>query len=67
MVPKTKNQKKNSGDDRGETPPAEPRPRRGREPLPGLGGLRGSDWKGEMIGGSEEKIREIYTQTRWIG
>ena len=29
-------------------------------PPPGLGGLEGSDWKGEKFGGSEEKKRALH-------
>ena len=52
---------------RHQSPPAEPRPRRGEggsKPLPRLGGLGGSDWKGEE---DRRKRRGIYTQTRWVG
>ena len=48
---------------------AEPRPRSGRgggKPPPGLGGLEGSDSKGEKFGGSEEK-KGLYMQTWWVG
>ena len=58
-----KNQEKLCGDVRDQMREAEPRPRRGEgggKPPPGLGGSGESDWKGEKLGGSEEKKGDLH-------
>ena len=49
-----------SGNIRGFTNRGQGGGRGGGNPPPGLGGLRGSDWKVEKFGGSEEKKRDLH-------
>ena len=61
MVPKIKKVSKRAPRRR-PTPIATSRTeaKEGGKPPPGLGGLGGSDWKGEEFGGSEEKKRALH-------